>query len=172
MDIKDAGKQLLGVLAPTIGTAILGPIGGVAGKILADKLGVDKAELDTVLANPSPEQVVAIKNAETEFQKFCMAHDIDVERLHQQDRADARKRQTDNPDDKTTTHLAWLYTIGFFAALAAQFAIVFSEIQIQPNAMRMLDATTGVLFALMMGPKEYYFGSSSSSKLKTWLSNK
>ena len=40
MNWGDLGKTLLSLGLPSLGTALLGPLGGTAGKVIADALGV------------------------------------------------------------------------------------------------------------------------------------
>ncbi len=81
------------------------------------------------------------------------------------DTANARAREI-AVRDQTPRNLAYLFTFGFFAMLGMQFALVIRHVDIDPTALRLLDTTTGVLFAMMLGCKEYYFGSSSGSRDK------
>ena len=64
-------KSLIGAVAPTIGTAIGGPMGNAAMSMLADKLGVpnNKSAVEKAVAQASPEQLAEIKKAELAFEK-------------------------------------------------------------------------------------------------------
>jgi hypothetical protein len=48
MDWNDLAKTVIGLGAPMLGTALGGPLGGAAGKILADALGASDATPDAV----------------------------------------------------------------------------------------------------------------------------
>ena len=57
-------KSILGAIAPTLATAIGGPLGGMAMKMVADKLGLPDASLDALdaaVASATPEQLAEIK---------------------------------------------------------------------------------------------------------------
>jgi hypothetical protein len=57
-------------VAPTLATAMGGPLGGMALKMVADKLGLPDATMDAVEAavtNASPSQLADIKKVEADF---------------------------------------------------------------------------------------------------------
>ena len=58
-------------VAPTIATALLGPLGGLAVTTLSKVLGVDEKDVQGVIdsGKMSAEQIAQIKIAEIEFQK-------------------------------------------------------------------------------------------------------
>lgn len=69
MNWDDLGKSLLG-LAPTLAGALFGPLGGVAGKVLADTLGTEATPtaVNEAIKN-NPEALAKIKEAEIEWAK-------------------------------------------------------------------------------------------------------
>ncbi|MDO8596629.1 MAG: hypothetical protein Q7R45_08395 [Sulfuricaulis sp.] len=70
MDWTDIGKTLLGFGLPTLGTALGGPLGGVAGKMLADALKVPATPqaVDAALRT-DPQAQIAASNADAEWAK-------------------------------------------------------------------------------------------------------
>ena len=61
----DKLKSVIGAVAPTIGTALGGPMGNAAMSILADKLGPNnKSAVEKAVAQATPEQLAEIKKAE------------------------------------------------------------------------------------------------------------
>jgi len=87
--------ELLKTLAPMIGTALGGPLGGAAAAFIADKLGLEAKTVEAVSevlnsGKMTPEQVAQIKLAEIEFQKFLKQNAIDLEKVHAEDRGSAR----------------------------------------------------------------------------------
>lgn len=74
MNWEDIGKTLIGLGAPILGTALGGPLGGIAGKVLADQLGVDStpAAVGAALQN-DPQVAITAANAETEWAKTAAA---------------------------------------------------------------------------------------------------
>jgi hypothetical protein len=64
-------KQILRTAAPMLGTALGGPFGAVAGKLVAEALGNPDAKPDEIaraLAVATPEQMLQLKQAEQDFQ--------------------------------------------------------------------------------------------------------
>lgn len=162
-------KSLVGSIAPTIATALGGPLAGAATKAISTAvLGKDGGtddEIAQAIATGGTDVLAKIKEAEHAFKIRMKELDIDLEDIAAKDRDSARSREV-KTEDKTPRNLAYIYTLGFFVTLAAQFYLVMSQIVVQPSALRMLDATTGILFAMMLGSKEYYFGSSAGSSRK------
>ncbi|MEI6472760.1 MAG: hypothetical protein WCO20_08975, partial [Holophagaceae bacterium] len=60
-------------IAPTIGTALGGPLGGIAGMALSKSLGLpegtgaDEKSLEAALQGANPEQLLALKTADQAF---------------------------------------------------------------------------------------------------------
>jgi hypothetical protein len=154
-------------ILPWIGTAIAGPLGGMAVKFFADKLGVpaEKAEdISQWLRGASPEDLLKAKNADQEFQvkmaEIGFKQVYDLEALSVQDRISARDREI-RTGDKTTQTLAWVYSGGYFVLLG------FTMLQPFPPANSdVLNALLGVLSAAELAIVQYYFGSSKGSSEK------
>ena len=89
----DKLKVLVGAVAPTIGTALGGPMGNAAMSMLADKLGVpnNKGAVEKAVQQASPQQLAEIKKAELDFEKQMKELEVDVFKLETQDLQDARK---------------------------------------------------------------------------------
>lgn len=163
-------KGIIGTVAPMLGTALGGPLGGMAGKLLQDKLGVDTDEA-ALEALQTPEGLQKLKETEAQLKVRLKELDVDIEEVHQRDRDSARQRQVQT-GDRTPQILAYVYSAMFFLLLAAKFYIVIAAIQFDPVAMSTLDTATGVLFGMVYASKDYFFGSSSGSKAKTELLGK
>ena len=66
----DILKNTLATVAPTLGQAVGGPLGGAAAKMIASVLGC-KAEPKSIaqaMQNATPEQLLELKKAEKEFE--------------------------------------------------------------------------------------------------------
>jgi len=76
----DKLKGVIGGLAPTLGAALGGPVGGAAATMLADVLGCDPvpAKLEKAIAQASPEQIAEIKKAELNFEARMKELDVDI----------------------------------------------------------------------------------------------
>lgn len=162
-------KALIGTVAPWIATALTGPLGGMAVTAAADALGLsDKTEsaLKQALSGVTPEQMLALKNADQAFQmrmqELGFAHIQALEQIAFQDRDSARKRES-TVGDKTNRNLA--YTI-----IAAFIAMAIGTLMGWAKADSVLAGTIiGYLSAKAEQVLSYYFGSTSGSAEKSRL---
>lgn len=159
-------KQVVGQIAPTIGRALGGPLGGMAANVLLEALGLPPdAEDDAIekqLAS-NPEQLVKLKEAELNFKARLKELDIDLEKIHADDRNSARQREI-AIKDKMPGLLASLVTLGFFGTLGWMLKHGIPE-----NGGEALLVMLGALGAGWGSVTNYYFGSSRGSKEKNEL---
>jgi hypothetical protein len=164
-------RALVKSVAPSIGTALGGPLGGVAGLALAKVLGVPDASAgdDTALAaavqGATPDQLLALKKADQDFQiqmtELGFKDQEAIAAINAGDRASARDREVATKD-WTPKALAISITIGFFGLL---YYLLRHE---PPQGSRdILNIMLGSLGAAWMGVVTYYFGSSAGSDRKT-----
>lgn len=92
--------SLIKTVAPWIGTAIGGPLGGMAVEAVANALGVSEKTTDAVrqaLTGVTPEQMLALKQADQAFalqmQALGFKQVTDIEAIAAGDRDSARKMQ-------------------------------------------------------------------------------
>jgi hypothetical protein len=115
-------KDIVGAVAPVLGTALGGPMGGMAARVVSQALlgkeSASERELEQALMGASPEQLMQLKQAEIEFEQRMRELDIDLEKLHQQDRDSARRRETE-VGGWATPVLAAVVIAGFFGATFA-----------------------------------------------------
>ena len=91
MKLGKIAKQVLGTVAPLVGTALGGPFGGIAGKVLSTALGTeDPKEIDKRIVAGDPEAMAALKKAETQFDATMRELDIQEQDLYLKDVQDAR----------------------------------------------------------------------------------
>ena len=151
-------KNLLGAVAPTLGTALGGPMGGMAGKIISETLGVpnNKKSIEQAMQNASPEELAKIKKAELEFEAEMKQLDVDVFALEAQEKQDARKHFSKD----WTARIIGIATIGGF--LGYIFLVT-----LQPpeqNSEALINLVLGYLGGLASAIISFYFGASNSSK--------
>ncbi len=159
-------NDLLKTIAPLLGTAIAGPLGGAAASFIASKLGIEEKTLEAVsgvLTNGkmTPEQISAIKLAEMDFQKFLESNKIKMEDIAAADRNSAREML------KTTRSyvpavLTFLITGGYFVVLIGMMLKMFevADSQVMLIMLGQLGTAWGVTIA-------FWFGTTSGSKDKT-----
>jgi len=164
MDILKTFGPLIGSVAPTIATALGGPVAGMAVKALSGALfGHDEASKDdimTALANPTGDQLAALKKIDSDFAVQMKALDIDLERIAAGDRASARDMQKETKD-WIPRALAVSVTVGFFAILL--YMLVYGLPTTGNEALLLL---LGALQTAWGGIIAFYFGSSSGSQQK------
>jgi hypothetical protein len=156
-------------LAPLLGTALAGPLGGAAASFLADKLGIESKTIEAVTevltsGRMTPEQVAGIKLAEIDFQKFLEANKIKAHELDGADRASAREREAKTGDTLTPRVLAFAVTLGFFGVLAWLLAV--GKPTSGGDALLVMLGALGSAWGAIVS---YYYGSSSGSRAKTDL---
>ena len=163
-------KAVIGTVAPWIGAALGGPLGSAAVTAAANALGLSETTenaLKTALGGVTPEQMLALKNADQEFQirmqELGFANAKDMEQLAVDDRSSARQREM-AVGDKTVRNLAYAITTGFFGILIALMVV-----DIQADSKEVLYVMLGSLGTAWTGVIAYYFGSTRGSQMKTEL---
>ena len=166
MDILKTFGPLIGSVAPTIATALGGPIAGLAVKALSNALfGHENGSQDdimTALANPTGEQLVALKKIDADFKVQMKSLDIDLERIAAGDRESARQMQSDTKSVLVPS-LAVLIIGGFLVVIAMKiYGIAI------PSDPMVADLITTLRDGVML-VLAFYFGSSSGSQRKDML---
>src|SRR6266853_1902519 len=157
-------KALIGTVAPVIGTALGGPLAGMAVKAVGDALGLQNPTEDTVsaaLATATPDVLLKVKQADQDFARQMKSLDIDLERIQAADRDSARRMQTDTRS-KVPALMALLITLGFFGILIGLMAGKLSTGD--SNELLLL---LGALAASWGAVVNFYFGSSQQSHMQT-----
>jgi len=165
MDLLKQFGPLLGQLAPSIATALGGPLAGVAVKTLSNALfghedGTEE-QISEAMASATPDQLAAIKKIDADFKVQMKSLDIDLERIAAGDRDSARQMQRETKD-WTPKALAFIVTFGFFGALV--YILIFGIPQTGTEVILMM---LGSLSSSWTGVMQFYHGSSAGSKAKT-----
>jgi hypothetical protein len=164
MDLSKIGG-LLGQIAPTIATAIGGPVAGMAVKALAGALGLSQDassdDVQTALMNATPEQLATVKKIDADFKVQMKELDIDLERIAAGDRDSARNMQMQT-NDWIPRAMAIMVTFGFFGILTWLLTK-----GVPPTGSETLIYMLGALGTAWTGIVQFYFGSSAGSKAKT-----
>jgi|TARA_R100000482_G_scaffold65317_2_gene24244 hypothetical protein len=148
-------KSVLGALAPTLGAAVGGPLGGQAGAIISKVLGVpnNPKSIETAMNNITSEQMVALKKAEKDFELQMKQLEVDIYKLETEDIQDAREKFS---NDWTPKFLGILSVLGFFGYIGLV------TIYPQPDesddiVLLVIGSITGIATAVI----SFYFGSSN-----------
>ena len=153
----------LKTLAPLLGTALGGPLGGAAASFIADKLGIENKAIEAVSevlnsGKMSPDQIAQIKLAEIDFKKFMADHDIKLEQIAVDDRKSARDMFS-NTHSLTPSILTWIIVT---ITLAAEGALLFNQVPpgADPIIIGRVLGTMDSALVLVLG---FWFGSNSGS---------
>lgn len=160
--------ELLKTLAPMIGTALGGPLGGAAAAFIADKLGIESKTVEAVTevlnsGKMTPEQVAQIKLAEIEFQKFLKQNAIDLEKVHAEDRGSARAMLA-AVRSKVPAWLSFIVTLGYFGILGGMMT---NTLEIKDSqALLLMLGSLSTAWGMVMA---FWFGTTAGSAQKNEL---
>lgn len=160
--------EWLSTIAPMIGTALGGPLGGAAAAFLADKLGLSEKTVEAVSdvlqsGRMTPEQIEAVKLAEIDFQKFLETNKIKIEEVHAKDRADARAMQIVSKSVVPAT-LSFFVTVGYFGILIGMMT---GELKTQDSqALLLMLGSLSTAWGMVMA---FWFGTTKSSADKNQI---
>jgi len=171
--------DILKTVAPWLVTALTGGVPGIAAmaaSTIADKLGFGDGSVDAVKAalagqSVTPEQLLALKQADADFElkmrQAGFAHaesmagiQVQADKVAADDRASARQYAAAE-HDHTARNLAYMYTLALFVVIGLEFYLAIGEIRMPDVVKSTLDTLLGVLITMVIGSKEYFFGSSS-----------
>ena len=161
-------KSIVGTVAPTIATALGGPLAGLAVKAIAGIFGLGDGATDEEVARAvqgaTPEQLLALKKADQEFAVRMRELDVDLERIAASDRDSARVRES-RVLDMTPKVLATIIIAGF---LAAAYMVLAGQVEglKDPITAALVGSVIGYVSAKADQVVAYYFGSSASSAKK------
>ena len=153
----DAIKSVIGAVAPTLGTALGGPLGGTAAKAISAVLGCDSdpKSLEKAIQQATPEQLTEIKKAELDFETRLAELDVDIFALETADIQDARKSFA---GDWTPRVFGLFSLVGFLGYIFL--------VTVQPpdaNSDTIVSLVLGYLGGLVSGISSFYFGASHKS---------
>jgi hypothetical protein len=150
-------------IAPTIATALLGPLGGLATSAISKVLGIDEKDVQETINSGklSADQIAQIKLAEIDFQKQTQELGLNFEKLAVDDRKSARDMQIATKS-WIPGALALGITLGFFGILIYMMAYSVTP----SNELLVMLGSLGTAWTGVVG---YYFGSSAGSQAKDKL---
>ena len=157
--------NLVRTVAPSLATAVGGPLAGMATRAISDALlgkpdGTEDELIDAA-AKATPDQLLALKKAEQDFAVRMRELEIDLQRIDAADRNSAREREV-KTGDWTPKALAGAVTLGFFGVLG--YMIAYGLPTQGGEALLVMLGTLGTAWG---GIVSYYFGSSAGSKEKS-----
>ena len=157
MDILKTFGPLIGSVAPTIATALGGPVAGMAVKAVSNALfghqDASDEEIKLALANPTADQLSALKKIDADFKVQMKALDIDLEQIAAKDRDSARNMAIMTHD--------WTPRILAVVVVAAWGITTWYLLQnvIEPSMREIIARVLGNLDSALVLVLSYYFGS-------------
>jgi hypothetical protein len=150
-------KNLVGAVAPTLGSALAGPLGGQAASVVAKVLGcnTDPKSINNAIQNATPEQMLELKKAEQAFEVQMRELDVDVFKLEVADGQDARNKFSKD----------WTARIMGIAVVGGFMGYIFL-VTLQPpeqNSEALINLVLGYLGGLASAVISFYFGASNTS---------
>ena len=154
-------------IAPTIATAMSGPLVGMAVSAISKAIGVDEDKVQDLISNNKldAEQIAKIKIAEIDLQRQANELGLNFEKLAVDDRKSAREMQA-TTRSLVPPILSGVVTIGFFGILGM---MLLGKVDSNNPAILMMLGSLGTAWT---GIIAYYFGSSAGSQAKTDLLSK
>ncbi len=160
----------LKAIAPTVSTAIFGPLGGAAISAVGDLLGISNATKDKiseVIQNGqiTPEQVGKLKELELEYQNNEKERNFRYAELSFKDRNSARQA---NVQGGTQKMLFWMSIILLFASLGCEILVLFRGYPHEIPEI-IVGRVLGLMDAVAMLVLSYWYGTTNSSAQKSEL---
>lgn len=178
-------KSIVSVLAPTLGTAFGGPLGGAAGKLVAAAVlgkenASDKELADIFAKGLSPEAVIALKKADHDFDLQMRSMDIDLVKISAETEkaylGDVQSARMAHADNDNVFRLG-ITILGIFAGIMG--AVLWASFQVLTGGIIIRDIGTVAMVSGLIGTVvgyvasnaqqvvNYFYGSSKGSSDKT-----
>ena len=160
-------NDFLRTLAPTLASALLGPLGGVAVAAIGNALGVQDATVDKVAkvfqdGKLTPEQLDEIKKLEMQYQNDEKERGFRYSELEFKDRDSARQMQI-STHSTTPDILTYLITLGFFGILGW---MMYDDTVVNSPPLLVMLGSLGTAWTATVS---YWFGTTSGSQRKDTL---
>jgi len=160
-------KRAIAGVAPSLARALGGPLAGAAVEQLSRTIFgnavVDEKDLATAIESATPEQRLALRQAEYDFKRAMMDVAVKEQKIASKDRDSARRRQL-GMRDWTPSIIGALIIMGFFIVLGVMVAR-----RLPQGAETEFSIMLGALATMTAAVVNYFFGSSAGSKEKTRL---
>jgi len=158
LNLLKSVKGILGAVAPTIGTALGGPMGGMAANMVAEALGCDPEpkKIEQAIQAATPEQLAELKKIDADFDIKMKELDVDLFALETADIQSARGMFSKD----WTARIMGLTVVGGF------MGYIFL-ITVQPpeqNSEALINLVLGYLGGLASAIISFYFGASNTDK--------
>jgi hypothetical protein len=150
----------LKTIAPTIATALGGPLAGLAIEAVSKAIGIDPQDVKATISEGklTADQIMLLKQAEIEMAARAQEMGLDFAKLNVEDRKSAREMQAETRSYIPAV-LAISVTLGFFSILIGMMTETFKT----SDALMLMLGSLGTAWT---GIIAFYFGSSAGSQAK------
>ena len=150
----------LKTIAPTIATALGGPLAGLAIEAVSKAIGIDPKDVQSTISEGklNADQIMLLKQAEIQMAARAQEMGLDFAKLNVEDRKSAREMQAETRSYIPAV-LAVTVTVGFFGILVGMMTDTFKT----SDALMLMLGSLGTAWT---GIIAFYFGSSAGSQAK------
>lgn len=150
----------LKTIAPTIATALGGPLAGLAIEAISKTVGIDPKDVQSTISEGklTADQIMLLKQAEIDMAAKAQEMGLNFAKLNVEDRKSAREMQAETRS-YIPAILAVTVTVGFFGILVGLMTETFKT----SDALMLMLGSLGTAWT---GIIAFYFGSSASSQNK------
>lgn len=162
-------RKTLGAIAPIAGTMIGGPFGAIAGAAVGKIFGHPEGEVPTetemaeYIAKATPEQLIALKQIDSDLRVKMKELDIREEQLTYDDTKDARAMQV-AVKSKMPAVIVVMLTVGFFLSLYAMMTFTIPE-----ENKAIVYTMVGSLGTAWIASIQFFVGTTNSSADKNHM---
>ena len=155
--MKELLKGVIGAVAPTIGTALGGPMGNMAMNMVSQALGCKNTpkDVEKAVQNATPEQLADLKKIDNDFEIKMKELDVDLFAL---ETADIQNARSTFSKDWTSKIIGVLIICGFLGYIFTVTIMPPSE-----NSDTIVSLVLGYLGGLASAIISFYFGASHST---------
>ena len=155
--MKELFKSVIGAVAPTIGTALGGPMGGMAANMVSQALGCNNnpKDIEKAVQNATPEQLAELKKLDNDFEIKMKELDVDLFALETADIQSARSMFSKD----WTARIIGIATLGGFLG----YIFLITLMPPEANSEALVNLVLGYLGGLASAIISFYFGASHTS---------
>ena len=164
-------NDFLKSIAPTVASALLGPLGGVAISALGSVLGVSEPTQQKIASAISdgkltPEQVSALRELELKYKNDEAERGFRYADLEFKDRDSARRA---NVDGGVQRHMFWMSVLLLLVTLGCEVWVLFNGYPDDKIPEMVVGRILGLMDAVCMMVLTYWYGTTNGSLAKTNL---